>query len=96
LHKIINPRRVTAFSLTLLICGIAHLAQAQQKSVATTETPYEAYVPDTISPESQQVLRMMTGPQDKAGEVLDSIFKPNTPQRMTVVEHQGKQVRIPD
>src|SRR6185436_7134587 len=30
---------------------------------SSTTSSYEAYVPETISPEAQQVLRMMTGPQ---------------------------------
>src|SRR5258708_17012685 len=43
-------------------------SKAADKSVrptqhGSTNSSYEPYVPDTISPQAQQVLRMMTGPQ---------------------------------
>lgn len=61
-------RRMTArrglASCLILVIGWAADLRAQRKSdAANSTTSYEAYVPDTVSPESQQVLRMMTGPQ---------------------------------
>jgi acetyl esterase/lipase len=39
-------------------------AQSQRKAAPTRSNPfYEAYIPNTVSPEAQQILRMMTGPQ---------------------------------
>jgi monoterpene epsilon-lactone hydrolase len=54
---------VTAICFALLICGAAQAVQTHHENVTTTETSYAAFVPDTVSPEAQQVLRMMTGPQ---------------------------------
>jgi acetyl esterase/lipase len=59
----INFHRATAASLALFICGIASTAESQHKGVPAPKTSYEAFVPDTVSPEAQQILRMMTGPQ---------------------------------
>jgi epsilon-lactone hydrolase len=63
LYRTIDPLRVTAICFALLICGAAQAVQTHHENVTTTETSYAAFVPDTVSPEAQQVLRMMTGPQ---------------------------------
>jgi acetyl esterase/lipase len=56
---------VTTKCFALLVYWAVHLpAQAQRKGDAGSATPsYQAYVPDTVSPEAQQVLRLMRGPQ---------------------------------
>jgi len=32
---------------------------------------------------------------DKASQVIESFSPVNTPQRMTLIEHQGKKIRVP-
>jgi monoterpene epsilon-lactone hydrolase len=65
LYRTTIARNVTVSCLVLLTGWSAQLpAQTQRKAVPRGTNPsYEAYVPDTVSPEAQQVLRMMTGPQ---------------------------------
>jgi monoterpene epsilon-lactone hydrolase len=73
LDRRIITRIVAASCFSLLtFWALSLLAQATStaadKSVrptqhGSTNWSYEAYVPDTVSPEAQQVLRMMTGPQ---------------------------------
>jgi monoterpene epsilon-lactone hydrolase len=56
-------QRVTTSGLVLLTCWAAQLHCQAQGDARGTDRSYEAHIPDTISPEAQQVLRMMTGPQ---------------------------------
>ena len=51
-----------ASCFALLIYWAAQSAQSQHKGKAAKES-YEVYVPETVPPESQYVLRMMRGPQ---------------------------------
>jgi monoterpene epsilon-lactone hydrolase len=51
----------------LLFWTVPVVAQKENGEAAnTTSSSFEAYIPDTVSPESRQVLRMMTGPQGLA------------------------------
>jgi epsilon-lactone hydrolase len=65
LHRATFASSLTATCLVLLTGSATHLpAQTQgQAAPQGTNPSYEAFVPETVSPESQQVLRMMTGPQ---------------------------------
>ena len=62
MHKGITTCGAAASCFALLIYWAAQSAQAQHKGKAAEES-YEVYVPETVSPESQYVLRMMQGPQ---------------------------------
>jgi monoterpene epsilon-lactone hydrolase len=62
LYNSITTRWAVASCMALLICSTADFAQAQCKG-KDWKVSYEAYVPETVSPEAQYVLRMMRGPQ---------------------------------
>ncbi|MGA9798260.1 MAG: alpha/beta hydrolase [Terriglobales bacterium] len=65
MYRTAIAHNVTTISLVLLT-GLATFLPAQTHRKPTpkgTNPSYEAYVPDTVSPEAQHVLRMMTGPQ---------------------------------
>ena len=64
LLKIGFARSVTISCLVFLVFLAAKsIGQDNRKADTDTTSSYEAYIPDTVSPESQHVLRMMTGPQ---------------------------------
>jgi monoterpene epsilon-lactone hydrolase len=65
LYRTAIARNVITICLVLLTGWATHLsAQTQRHSTPEGTNPvYEAFVPDTVSPQSQHVLRMMTGPQ---------------------------------
>ena len=65
MYRTAIAHNVTTICLVLLT-GLATYLPAQTHRKPTpkgTNPSYEAYVPDTVSPEAQHVLRMMTGPQ---------------------------------
>ena len=55
---------VTIACFLLVVCGAAELNAQEPRTAANADTsaPY-AFVPDTVSPRAQQVLRQMKGPQ---------------------------------
>ncbi len=62
MHKGIPACWATAHCLAFIVGSAALPALAQYTGKAEKDT-YEAYVPETVSPESQYILRMMQGPQ---------------------------------
>jgi epsilon-lactone hydrolase len=61
-RKAITACKAAASCFALLVGWTALSAQIQNKEGAANDS-YQAYVPETVSPESQYILHMMQGPQ---------------------------------